>query len=196
MSNAFEVAKTIAAFSGTGIGLLNLFWSLFKEFKVGCKVNIISHEIKSEYAGKYVIKIDLQISASNKDLYIQEIKLKNHFMPFVSSHDELSMNTIYDYFDNKDLLSKSYSEIENLLSKRKNTSLISYIPSKGYELKIQINDKVYRLYFNFDIFKNSDKSGFFEPQPLLSKKEKRIIKKMKKEAELHNKKLYKLFGLK
>ena len=222
MSNGFEVAETIAAFSGAGIGLLNLFWSLFKEFKVGCKVNIISHEIKSEYEGKYVIKIDLQIAASNKDLYIQEIKLKNHFMPFVSSYDELSLDKIYDYFDDKDLLNKSYSEIENLLSKRKNTLLNSYkiskdeykrislvvgflsnramdgfdsIPSKGYELKLQINDKVYRLYFNFDISKNSDISCFFEPQPLLSKKEKRIINKMKKEAELHTKKLYKLFGI-
>lgn len=204
MGNGFEIAKTIAAFSGAGIGLVNLVWSLIKEFKVGCKVNIISHEIKSEYEGKYVIKIDLQIAASNKDLYIQEIKLKNHFMPFVSSYDELSLDKIYDYFDEKDLLNKSYSEIENLLSKRKNTLLNSYkiskgeykrislvvgflsnramdgfdeIPSKGYELKLQINDKVYRQYFNFDISKNSDISCFFEPQPLLSKKKKELLRK-------------------
>lgn len=223
MGNGFEITKTIAAFSGAGIGLVNLVWSLIKEFKVGCKVNIISHEIKSENVGKYIIKIDFQISASNKDLYIQEIKLKNHFMPFISNYDELSIDKIYDYFDDKELFNKSYSEIEDLLSKRKNTLLNSYkiskgeykrlsivagflsnramdgfddIPSKGYELKLQINDKVYRQYFNFDISKNSDISCFFEPQPLLSKKEKRIINKMKKKAELYNKKLYKLFGIK
>ncbi len=222
MSDGFEIAKTIAAFSGAGIGLINLTWSFIKEFKVGCKVNIISHEIKSEYEGKYIIKIDFQISASNKDLYVQEIKLKNHFMPFISFHDELSIIKVYDYFSDKDLFSKSYSEIENLLSKRDSSSLSSYkinkgeykrisivecflsnramdgfdsISSKGYELKLEINDKVYRQYFNFDISENSDKSEFFEPQPLLTKKEKKVIEKMKQEDEKRRKKLHKLFGI-
>ncbi len=168
MSN--DDVRTYAAFIGAILGIINFVWNIIRTVRIGFKYKIRAAKIKGEYEGKYVLKIDLQISATEKDLYIQKISVENTESVFVDNSNTLEINKIYDYFKDDNLFSKSYQEIETEIDNKqyykvqdykickgeyKQLSIIagfhSYrdmdgydpIPTKAYQICITVNNKTY-----------------------------------------------------
>ena len=162
--------RTYAAFIGAILGIINFVWNIIRTVKIGFKYKIKSAKIKGEYEGKYVIKIDLQISAAEKDLYIQKIVVENTETTFVNNSYTLEINKIYNYFKDDNLFSKSYQEIETEIEHKKFYDVQDYkickgeykqlsiiagfrsyrdmdgydpIPAKSYQIAITVNNKTY-----------------------------------------------------
>jgi hypothetical protein len=75
----FETLKTIAAFGGLGLGVINLCIVVYKEFlkKPKLVVEVEASEIRWRGAGDYDFKIDLNMVASHGDVYIKGIFIEH-----------------------------------------------------------------------------------------------------------------------
>lgn len=180
--------RTYAAFIGAILGIINFVWNIIRTVRIGFKYKILKAKIKGEYEGKYILKIDLQFSASEKDLYIQKIIIENERNPFVDDLKQLKINKVYDYFEDDNLFRKSYKEIQTDLSNKqfikvqdfkiykgefKQLSIVecfhSYrnmdgydsIPLKSYKLTMKVNDKDYEKNINLEEVESSDTGEFF-----------------------------------
>ena len=185
MSN--EIIRTYAAFIGAILGIINFIWNVIRTIKIGFKFDCIKGKLKYENGGFYILKIDLQLSASEKDLYIQKVILENSKDIFVNDSNQLVIEKFYDYFVDKDFSFKScddnikkfndnqiYKTQDYKISKGeyKQVSIIecfySYrnmdgydpIPRKSYKLVITVNGKSYEKKIDFEISKDSALGGF------------------------------------
>ncbi|MCB2384260.1 hypothetical protein KV201_19055 [Shewanella sp. SR1] len=75
----FETAKTVAAFGGLGLGVLNLGISLYKDFfrKGNIKVEIEKSEIKWRSADAYDFLVSLNVFATGKDVYLKDVWIEH-----------------------------------------------------------------------------------------------------------------------
>lgn len=180
--------RTCAAFIGAILGIINFVWNIIRTVRIGFKYKIRAAKIKGEYEGKYILKIDLQFAAAEKDLYIQKVIIENEKGAFVNDSKELIINKIYDYFEDDDLFLKSYKEIKTEFAnndfhklqdlkiskgEHKQLSIVetfrSYrnmdgydpIPRKSYKIIISVNDKIYEKNINLEEARNSDSGEFF-----------------------------------
>lgn len=180
--------RTYAAFIGAILGIINFVWNIIRSIRIGFKYKIIKAKIKGEYEGKYILKIDLNISASEKDLYIQEVSVENGRDSFVGDSKLLKIQKVYDYFEDDSLFLKSFKEIQTDITNKNFDKLQDYkickgeykylsivecfrsyrdmdgydpIPRKSYKLIITVNDKVYKKDIHLEQVKGSDTGEFW-----------------------------------
>lgn len=180
--------RTYASFIGAILGIINFVWNIIRTIKIGFKYKIKSAKIKGEYEGKYILKIDLQISAAEKDLYIQKISVENTKNIFKDNSKTLEVNRIYDYFNDENLFSNSYKEIQKIIENKqfhtiqdfklckgehRQLSIVecfnSYrnmdgydpIPRQSYKINITVNNKTYTEDIIINQVKESDVGEFW-----------------------------------
>ncbi len=139
-----DLAKTIAAFGGLCLGVINLAIFSHKEYfrKPRVKACITSAYIRAVSNGTFDIQLDLELDALGGDLYLKEIYFK-HQTPVFNPVREINkrsvykavnypgycaLNTAIEKFEStfKELFKDSFS-VANTKLKDKETKLISVI---------------------------------------------------------------------
>lgn len=75
----FEAAKTVAAFGGLGLGLLNFGISMYKDFFRQGRLNleIEKSDIKWRGKGDYDFLISINLRANGKDVYLKAVWIEH-----------------------------------------------------------------------------------------------------------------------
>jgi hypothetical protein len=123
----FDTAKTIAAFGGLALGIVNLGLSVYKDFwRTGkIKVNIELAQIKWRGAGNYDFQINLQMTASGKDIYLKKIYIEH------TRKNSSSWLKEYKYHINK-FITHSERELVKLADERYEEEVKSIFKEASY----------------------------------------------------------------
>ncbi len=112
----FETAKTIAAFGGLGLGVINLGLTVYKDFlkKPKLDLEIESAGICCRNVGEFDFQITFSLKASHGDVYLKEIELHHKdkvFGPYDPTN-KLVMNRLSPHMriNLLDLTSEEYKE--------------------------------------------------------------------------------------
>ncbi|XSG86568.1 MAG: hypothetical protein ACPW60_07560 [Methylohalobius sp. ZOD2] len=75
----FEALKTIAAFGGLGLGVINLAITIYKEFlkRPSLSVEVERADIRWRGNGDYDFKIDISMTAKNGDVYVKDMFIQH-----------------------------------------------------------------------------------------------------------------------
>ena len=152
----FDTAKTIAAFGGLGLGLLNLAITIYKEFIKSSKLGMEIETAKIRYitAGEYQFQLNLSFSSKNGASYIKDIFLK-HPTSCIGDYSHvniINLNKSIPY-TNRDLLENSPDEFKPAILKLFENSI------KVRDLKIEDNGRV-SLTFADRIITRRDMDGY------------------------------------
>ena len=95
-----EMARTIAAFSGLGLGVINSGILIYKEFirKAELTVKIKRAEIRSLSPEFFDIQIDIELSSKGGDVYLKNISLENNIAVF-NPVQNINKRTLYSSID-------------------------------------------------------------------------------------------------
>ncbi len=75
----FETLKTIAAFGGLGLGVINLAITVYKEFfkRPNLSIEVDLAEIRWRGYGDYDFKLDISMIAKNGDVYVKDMFIEH-----------------------------------------------------------------------------------------------------------------------
>lgn len=111
----FETAKTVAAFGGLALGVLNLGISLYKDFfrKGNIKVEIEKSEIKWRSEGAYDFLLSLRVLAIGKDVYLKDVWIEHPAKVFGPSNlsSKLHVNKVVKHLS-RDVLALDAEQYE------------------------------------------------------------------------------------
>ena len=95
-----EFAKTIAAFGGLGLGILNFAILLHKEYirKAKPTVTVKRAGIRAVEDGTFDLQIDLDMSSNGGDLYLKEVAFENK-APVFDPVRGTTKRTVYKLID-------------------------------------------------------------------------------------------------
>ncbi len=97
----FETAKTVAAFGGLGLGVLNIGISIYKDFFRQGKLDVVIEyaDIKWRGQGDYDFLISISVRAKGKDVYLKDIWIEHPTKVFgpSSTSSKLHINKVINH---------------------------------------------------------------------------------------------------
>lgn len=144
----FETAKTVAAFGGLGLGLLNVGVSIYKDFFRQGKLIVIveKSDIKWRGQGDYDFLISISIRATGKDVYLKDMWIEHPTKVFgpSSTSSKLHINKVINHLL-KNPLEKNADDYETEVKELfKNCEYVrDYCVKEGQQKTLTITDRFF-----------------------------------------------------